>query len=173
MPKTAFPPWPAYTDEEAQAIQRVLLSNDVNYWTGNECREFEKEFAEWTGARHAVALSNGTIALEAALRALEIGTGDEVVVTPRSFVASASSVVFAGAKPVFADVDADTQNLTAETISACISPKTKAILCVHLAGMPCDMDPIMKLAEDRNLFVIEDCAQAHGAQYKDQPLQIT
>ncbi len=166
MLNTSFPPWPAYTDEEAQAVQEVLLSNAVNYWTGSECREFEKEFATWTGASRAIAVTNGTFAIEAALHALGIGPGDDVIVTPRTFIASGSSIVIAGARPVFADVDLDTQNLTADTIAASLTPNSKAILCVHLAGMPCDMDPIMQLAKDKDLLVIEDCAQAHGARYK-------
>lgn len=147
-------------------MQRVLLSNKVNYWTGNECREFEKEFAAWCGTRYAVALANGTVALDVALKGLGIGPGDEVVVTPRTFVASVSCVVNAGAKPVFADVDVDSGNLTAETIAKVLSPRTKAVICVHLAGWPCDMDPIMVLAAQHGFKVIEDCAQAHGARYK-------
>ena len=147
-------------------MQRVLLSNKVNYWTGNECREFEKEFAAWCGTRHAVALANGTLALDLALKALGIGPGDEVVVTPRTFIASVSCVVNAGAKPVFADVDADSGNLTSETIAKVLTPRTKAVICVHLAGWPCDMDPIMALAAQHGFKVIEDCAQAHGARYK-------
>ena len=145
---------------------RVLLSNKVNYWTGTECREFEKEFAAWCGVPHAVALANGTLALDVALKVLNIGPGDEVVVTPRTFIASVSCVVNAGAIPVFADVDADTGNITAQTIAAVLTPRTKAVICVHLAGWPCDMDPIMALAEQHGLKVIEDCAQAHGARYK-------
>jgi dTDP-4-amino-4,6-dideoxygalactose transaminase len=166
MLNTPFAPWPSFTQEEADIASRVLLSNKVNYWTGTECREFEKEFAAWAGCRHAIALSNGTVAIELALRALGIGPGDEVIVTPRSFLASASCVAMAGAKPVFADIDPDSQNLSAETIRPHLSPRTRAILCVHLAGWPCDMDPIMALAEEHGLFVIEDCAQAHGATYK-------
>ena len=166
MLNTPFSPWPSYSREEADAVSRVLLSNKVNYWTGDECREFEKEFAAWTGCRHAVAVANGTLALELALRALEIGPGDEVVVTPRTFLASASCVVAVGAVPVFADVDPESQNITAETIRAVLTPRTRAVICVHLAGWPCDMDPIMALAEVHRLFVIEDCAQAHGARYK-------
>ena len=166
MLNTAFAPWPSYTAEEADAVRRVLLSNAVNYWTGNECREFEKEFSAWTGASYAIAVSNGTVALEAALNATGIGPGDDVIVTPRTFMASVSSVVMAGARPVFAEVDPDTQNITAASIAECLTPQTKAIVCVHLAGMPCDMDPIMQLAEERKLLVIEDCAQAHGARYK-------
>jgi dTDP-4-amino-4,6-dideoxygalactose transaminase len=166
MLNTPFSPWPSFTQEEADAVQRVLLSNRVNYWTGSECRDFEAEFAAFADTRYAVALANGTVALDAALLALGIGAGDEVVVTSRTFLASASSIVSVGATPVFADVDRDSQNITAETVAKVLSPCTRAIVCVHLAGWPCDMDPIMALAREHGLFVIEDCAQAHGARYK-------
>jgi dTDP-4-amino-4,6-dideoxygalactose transaminase len=166
MLNTKFSPWPSFTSEEATAVQQVLLSNKVNYWTGQECRDFEKEFAAWTGVSYAVALGNGTLALDVALKALGIGPGDEVVVTPRTFIASISCVVNAGATPVFADVERDTGNISAETIAKVLSPRTRAVICVHLAGMPCDMDPIMALAVQHGLKVIEDCAQAHGAHYK-------
>ena len=166
MLNTPFPPWPSFSDEEANAARDVILSNKVNYWTGNECREFEKEFAAWAGAGHAVALANGTLALDVALKALGVGPGDEVVVTPRTFMASVSCVVNAGATPVFADVEADSGNLSAATISAVLTPRTRAVIVVHLAGWPCDMDPIMDLAREHGLKVIEDCAQAHGARYK-------
>ena len=166
MLNTPFPPWPSFTTEEIDAVERVLRSNRVNYWTGSEGREFEVEFARWCGAQYAVALANGTVALDLALKALEIGPGDEVIVTPRSFMASVSSVVTAGAVPVFADVDRDSQTLTAQTCRQVLSSRTKAIMPVHLAGHPCDMDPIMELAQGHNLKVIEDCAQAHGAFYK-------
>lgn len=166
MLNTDFSPWPSFTQEEADAVTSVLLSNKVNYWTGNECRLFEKEFAEWVGTKYAVALSNGTLALDVALKALNIGPGDDVIVTSRTFLASASCIVTAGANPVFADVDLNSQCITAETISAVLTPNTKAVIVVHLAGMPAEMDPIMALAEKHNLYVIEDCAQAHGARYK-------
>lgn len=166
MLNTPFSPWPSFTAQEADAVRNVLLSNKVNYWTGTECHEFEKEFAAWAGTHHAVALGNGTLALDVALKALGIGPGDEVVVTPRTFIASISCVVNAGATPVFADVEADSGNLSAVTIAKVLTPKTKAVICVHLAGWPCDMDAIMALAETHGLKVIEDCAQAHGAQYK-------
>lgn len=166
MLNTPFSPWPSFSEEEAEAVQRVLLSNKVNYWTGNECREFEREFAAWSGAKYAIALANGTVALDLALKCLNIGPGDEVVVTPRTFIASVSSVVNAGATPVFADVDIESGNISAETIEPVLSDRTKAIICVHLAGWPCDMDPIMLLARKHGLKVIEDCAQAHGAKYK-------
>jgi dTDP-4-amino-4,6-dideoxygalactose transaminase len=166
MLNTPFPPWPEFTEEEGEAVKQALLSNRVNYWTGDECRLFEREFAAWAGTRHALALTNGTVALDVILKALGIGPGDGVVVTPRTFIASASCIVTAGATPIFADVDCNTQNITAETIESVLTPQTKAIICVHLGGMPCDMDPIIDLAARRGLFVIEDCAQAHGAQYK-------
>ncbi len=166
MLNTPFSPWPSFTAEEADAVHSAVLSNKVNYWTGTECREFEREFAAWVGVPYAVSLSNGTLALDVALKALGIGPGDEVVVTPRTFLASVSCVVNAGATPVFAEVDADSGNITAETISTVLTPRTRALVCVHLAGWPCDMDPIMALAAERNLKVIEDCAQAHGARYK-------
>lgn len=166
MLNTPFSPWPSFTDEEAATVAQMLLSNKVNYWTGTACRAFEEEFAAWSGSRHAVALANGTLALDVALKALGIGPGDEVVVTPRTFFASAACIVNAGAIPVFADVDRDSQNITAASIAAVLTARTRAIICVHLAGMPCDMDPIMALAAQHDLRVIEDCAQAHGARYK-------
>ena len=168
MLNTAFEPWPSFTSAEADAVSKVLLSNKVNYWTGQECREFEKEFAQFAGTKHAVAVANGTVALDLALKALGIGTGDDVIVTSRTFLASASSIVTAGANPVFADVELDSQNISRRTIEAILTPKTKAIICVHLAGWMCDMDPIMQLAEEKGIWVIEDCAQAHGAFYKGQ-----
>ncbi|MBE3671373.1 aminotransferase [Vibrio navarrensis] len=166
MLNTPFSPWPSFTQEEADAVSRVLLSNKVNYWTGNECREFEKEFAAWAGCEYAIALGNGTLALDVALKALGVGEGDEVITTSRTFLASASAIVTAGANPVFADVDLNSQNITAETIDAVVTKKTKAVIVVHLAGMPAGMDAIMALAADRGFYVIEDCAQAHGAKYK-------
>jgi dTDP-4-amino-4,6-dideoxygalactose transaminase len=170
MLNTTFSPWPSFTPEEADAVHRVVISNKVNYWTGTETRDFEKEFAAWCGTTHAVALSNGTLALDVALKALGVGPGDEVVVTPRTFIASISCVVNAGAVPVFADVEADSGNISARTITAVLTPRTRAVICVHLAGWPCDMDPIMALAAQHDLKVIEDCAQAHGAQYKGRPV---
>ncbi|MFW2035690.1 DegT/DnrJ/EryC1/StrS family aminotransferase [Acinetobacter junii] len=166
MLNTAFEPWPSFTPEEANAVQQVLLSNRVNYWTGQECREFEKEFAHYVGTPFAVALANGTVALDVALKALGIGMGDDVIVTSRTFLASASSIVTAGANPIFADVELDSQNISRRTIEAVLTDNTKAIICVHLAGWMCDMDPIMQLAEEKGIYVIEDCAQAHGAMYK-------
>ena len=161
-----FTPWPQYTQQEADAVADVLKSNKVNYWTGEQCRTFEAEFADFVGCESAIAVANGTVALDLALLALDIGPGDEVVVTSRAFIASVSCIVNAGGTPIFADVDLNTQNITAETISAVLSDRTKAIICVHLAGWPCDMSPIMDLAATHKIYVIEDCAQAHGARYK-------
>jgi len=172
MLNTQFSPWPSFTEEEADVVRDVLLSNRVNYWTGNECRKFEEEFASWTDSAYAVALTNGTVALDVAFKALGIGQNfeDEVIVTSRTFLASVSSIVNAGAVPIFADVDIDSQNVTAPSIEAVITKNTRAIVCVHFAGWPCEMDSIMALAEEKGLFVIEDCAQAHGARYKGRPV---
>jgi dTDP-4-amino-4,6-dideoxygalactose transaminase len=166
MLNTPFSPWPSFTTDEADAVSRVVLSNKVNYWTGIEGREFEKEFASWADSEYAIALGNGTLALDVALKALNVGAGDEVITTPRTFLASASSIVTAGAAPVFADVDLNSQAITAASIKAVLTPKTKAVIVVHLAGMPAEMDDIMALSKEHGFYVIEDCAQAHGAKYK-------
>ena len=158
-----FAPWPEFESDEIEAVRQVLTSGKVNYWTGQEGRLFEKEYAAFVGVRYAVAVANGTVALELALRALDIGTGDEVIVPSRTFLATASCVAMAGAIPVFADVDRESQNITAQTILPLITHRTRAIIVVHLAGWPCDMDPILELARHHNLNLIEDCAQAHGA----------
>ncbi len=163
-------PWPYFAKDEIQAVVNVLKSGKVNYWTGEVGREFERAFAQYTGCKHAIALANGTLALELALYAINLKPGDEVIVTPRTFLASASCIVMRGGVPVFADVDLASQNITAETIASVITPKTKAIIAVHLAGWPCEMDKIMALAEKHKLWVIEDCAQAQGARYKNQPI---
>ncbi|HAD05070.1 MAG TPA: aminotransferase [Desulfuromonas sp.] len=161
-----WPPWPHFEAEEIAAVAAVLHSGKVNYWTGEEGRRFEQEFAELCGCRYAVAVANGTVALELALYALGIGPGDEVVTTSRTFIASASAVVMRGAIPVLADVDPESQNLTAATVRKVLSPRTRAIIAVHLAGWPCDMEGLLALAHERGLKLIEDCAQAHGASYR-------
>lgn len=163
-------PWPFFDGEQTAAVAEVLGSGKVNYWTGTVGREFERDYARYLGRRHAVALANGTVALELALEAFGIGAGDEVVVPSRTYVASASCVVIRDAVPVVADVDRDSQCITAETIAAVLTARTRAVVVVHLAGWPADMDPIMELARQRNLVVIEDCAQAHGAFYKGRPV---
>jgi dTDP-4-amino-4,6-dideoxygalactose transaminase len=160
--------WPYFAPDEIEAVVRVLRSGKVNYWTGQEGKEFERELAAFAGCRHAVALANGTLALEVALRTMGVGAGDEVVTTPRSFIASASCAAMVGARPVFADVDGYSQNITAETIERVLTPK--AIVAVHLAGWPCELDPILELAAGRGIHVIEDCAQAQGATYKGRPV---
>ncbi|MEL6477345.1 MAG: DegT/DnrJ/EryC1/StrS aminotransferase family protein [Pseudomonadota bacterium] len=165
-----FAPWPAFDAEEAEAVQRVLLSNRVNYWTGQEGREFECAFAGFAGTSHAIAVANGTVALDLALHGLGIGPGDEVIVTPRSFIASASAVVNAGAIPVFADVDLDSGNISPATVAPLINGRTRAILCVHLAGWPCDMEGFRALVAGREIALIEDCAQAHGASIGGKPV---
>ena len=163
-----FPSWPYFALDEIAQVSAILVSGKVNYWTGQECKSFEVEYAKAIGARYAVALMNGTVALEAALAALDIGPGDEVITTSCTFIASASCIVLRGAKPIFADIDPMSNNISATTIKKVLSKRTKAIIAVHLGGMPCDMEAIVNLAKENNLFVIEDCAQAHGAQYKNR-----
>jgi len=170
MQDEQFPSWPTYASDEIGAVEAVLRSGRVNYWTGTEAREFETEYAREARTSHAIALANGTVALELALMAYGIGPGDEVVTTPRTFIASASCVVMRGARPIFADVDADSQNIAAESVARVLTPSTRAIIAVHLAGWPCEMDAIMSLAAEKGLIVIEDCAQANGARYRDRPV---
>lgn len=168
--RPAFAPWPHYAPDEIAAVVRALESGKVNYWTGEEARTFEREYAAAAGVPHAIAVANGTSALELCLQALEIPAGSEVITSPRTFIASASCAVMRGCIPVFADVDPDSGNITAATIAKVLTPKTRAILPVHLAGWPCEMDPIMALATEHGLKVIEDCAQANGATYKGRPV---
>ncbi len=176
MHNPPFSPWPAFTQEEADAVSGVLLSNKVNYWTGSEGRNFETEFAAFADTDHAIAVANGTVALDLAFHGLEIGAhngglaSDEVIVTPRSFMASVSSIVNAGARPVFVDVDRESQNLDPDAVAKAITDNTRAVLCVHLAGWPCDMDAIRNVCAGRNIKLVEDCAQAHGARYKGRPV---
>lgn len=165
LPKIEWAPWPAYSEEEVQTVAEVLRSGKVNQWTGETVRTFEAEYATYLGRKHSVAVMNGTSALELALKALGVQAGDEVITTPRTFIASASAAVLQGAKPVFADVDPDSGNITAATIEPVITKKTKAIIVVHLGGWPADMTSIMALAAEHGIAVLEDCAQAHGAEH--------
>lgn len=160
--------WPHFDDEQIEAVTTVLRSGKVNAWTGTSVSDFEQAYEREIGVNHALALANGSVTLNTALQSLGLGPGDEVIVTPRTFVASASCVLLFGATPVFADVDRDTQNITPETIAAAITPRTKGIIPVHLGGWPCDMPAIMALAREHDLWVIEDCAQAHGAMIGDR-----
>lgn len=157
-------PWPIFDEASRKAVDEVLRSGKVNYWTGDKGRQFESQFADFAQTKYAVAMSNGTVTLEAALRCLGIGPGDEVIVPPRTFLATASAVLMVGATPIFADVELDSGNLSARTIEPLITSKTKSIIPVHLAGWPVEMDDVMTLADEKGLCVIEDCAQAHGAQ---------
>lgn len=162
--------WPVYDEEQIADVVAVLRSGKVNAWTGPHVQRFEEAYAQHLSNRFAIALANGTVALDLALYALNLQPGDEVIVTPRSFVASAACVPFSGGVPVFADVDPDSQSMTAQTIEAAITPRTKGVIVVHLAGWPCDMPRIMDLAARRGLWVIEDCAQAHGARINGKPV---
>jgi dTDP-4-amino-4,6-dideoxygalactose transaminase len=162
--------WPVYDDDMIEAVAAVLRSGRVNAWTGRDVAAFEDAYAEALGRKRAIALANGTVALELALRAFGVGPGDEVIVTPRSFVASAACVPLVGATPVFADVDPCSQNLTPATIEAAMTERTRAVIVVHLAGWPADMPEIMRLCRGRGVVVIEDCAQAHGAAIDGAPV---
>jgi dTDP-4-amino-4,6-dideoxygalactose transaminase len=167
---TPWPAWPSFSAAEAKLVSDVVLSGRVNYWTGDFGKRFETAYAEYLGVARAIAVMNGTVALELALRGLGVGAGDEVVVPCRTFIASASAVVAVGATPVLCDVDRVTQNLSAEQVSAVLTPATRAVIAVHLAGMPVDMDPLVRLCTDRKLMLVEDCAQAHGAYYRGKPV---
>lgn len=168
--RSPMAPWPHFDDDDIEAVSEVLRSGQVNYWTGTEATEFEREFAHAHNIDHAIALANGTLSLEAALAALGVGPGDEVIVPPRTFIATASAAVMRGATPVMADVDRDSQNITAEAISDALTDRTAAVIVVHLAGWPCDMDPILEVTRAAGVPVIEDCAQALGATYKGRPI---
>lgn len=163
-------PWPYYEVDEIEAAAQTLSSGKVNYWTGELGRQFESSYARYTGKQFGIALSNGTVALELALRVLGVKSGDEVIVASRSYVASASCVLLVGATPVFADVDVESGNISAQTIAPLITKKTKAIIPVHVGGWPCDMPAIMALAIQHELIVVEDCAQAHGAYVAGNPV---
>ncbi|MDR3686677.1 MAG: DegT/DnrJ/EryC1/StrS family aminotransferase, partial [Coriobacteriia bacterium] len=165
-----MPPWPSPSEAQIAAVEAVLRSRHINYWTGDQGRSFEREFATELGVAHGVAVSNGTLALELALRAFGIGPGDEVVVPARSFIATASCVVAVGATPVFADIDPASNNLAAETVATVLSPRTAAVIPVHLGGWPVEIDPLLALAAEQGFRVIEDCAQAHGATYRGRPV---
>jgi dTDP-4-amino-4,6-dideoxygalactose transaminase len=168
MLNTNFAPWPSFNKEEIDAVVNVLSSNQVNYWTGNQCKDFEMEFARFVNVKYSLSLANGTLALELALKGLDINLGDEVIITSRTFIASVSSIVNIGAIPVFTDIDIDSQNIDPKSIRNKITSKTKAIMCVHLAGWPCEMDEIIDISNEFDLFIIEDCSQAHGAKYKNR-----
>jgi len=165
-----MPPWPSFAEEEVEAVAAVLRSNKVNYWTGEEGRCFEREYADYAGMPFGIALCNGTVALELALYALGVGDGDEVIVPSRTFIATASCVVMRGARPVVVDLDPVSQNMDPRKLQAALTPRTKAIIAVHLGGWPCDMDAINAFARKHGLLVIEDCAQAHGAEYNGKPV---
>ncbi|MET1074471.1 MAG: DegT/DnrJ/EryC1/StrS aminotransferase family protein [Umezawaea sp.] len=163
---TAMPSWPFFDDADLESAREVLASGRVNYWTGDHGRAFESEFAAAVGTEHAVAVSNGTVALELALRALGVDRGTEVVVPAATFIATASAVVACGGVPVVADVDPLSGCVTADTVAAVLTERTVAVVVVHLGGHPVDMDTVVALARSRGLFVVEDCAQAHGARYR-------
>ena len=167
---SGFEPWPHFADDEVAAVADVLRSGRVNYWTGEHGVAFEREYAAFCGVRHAIAASNGTTALEMALHGLGLQRGQKVIVPSRTFIATASCVVARGGIPVCCDVDRDSGNLTAATVEAALDNDVAGIIAVHLGGWPCEMDELKALAADRGLWLIEDCAQAHGAEYDGRPV---
>ena len=164
--KNKITSWPYFDNEQITAASKILSSGNVNYLNGNEGKLFEKEFADWANSKYAVALANGSLALSASYKALGIKKDDEIITTPRTFIATTSCAILAGAKPIFADVDKDSGLITAETIEPLITKKTKLISIVHLAGWPADMQQICNLAKSYNLKMVEDCSQAHGAKLR-------
>ncbi len=162
--------WPTFEPDECAAVEAVLRSGKVNYWTGNRCRDFETEWSATHRGIHSLSMANGSLTMDAALRALRIGPGDEVIVSPRSYVASAMCVVLAGAIPVFADVDPGTGCITPVTAEAVLSPRVRAVIPVHIGGWPCDMPAFVQWADRHRVHVIEDCAQAHGGNIAGRPL---
>ena len=154
-----------YTKEQIQSVSNILRKNKTNYWTGNECKLFEEEFSKYIGNKYSIAVSNGSVALELSLKALNLKKGDKVIVSPRSFIISASCVLNMGLKPIFADVDIN-GNLDIDGISKSYNKNVKAIIVVHLNGLSCDLDPILKFTKKNKIYLIEDCSQAHGAVYK-------
>ena len=158
--------WPKYTKAEIEAALNVLSSGKVNYWTGSECKAFEKEFAKYIGSKFGLALANGTMALEAGYRAIGIKEGDEIITTPRTFIATSMAAINLGAKIIFADVDINTGCISPSSIEPLITKNTKAIAVVHIGGWPADMENICKIAKKNKLYLIEDCSQAHGAKIK-------
>ena len=161
-----FPRWPVFWDDEKQAVQAVLDSGHVNYWTGELGRRFQAEFAARMGVNDAIAVNSGTSALHVAMAAAGVGPGDEVIVPARSFIATASAVTNQFAVPVFADIDPDTHTISVDSVAERITSRTAAVIPVHLAGLPADMDALLGLARERGLAIVEDCAQAHGATYR-------
>ena len=159
--------YPYFNKNTQKRVQAVLKSGRVNYWTGNECKNFEKEFSNYHNVKYSLAVSNGSVALEIALKSLNLKKTNSVIVTPRSFVASASCVLNLGLKPIFADVD-DNGNLSIEGIKKVYSKNVKAIIAVHLNGLSCDLDPILNFVNKNKIFLIEDCSQAHGAIYNNK-----
>ena len=162
--------WPFSDDREIQAVTEVIRSGKWFRYDGTKVEEFEKAFAEAHGAAHAIAVTNGTAAIEVALLSLGIGVGDEVIVPSYTFIATASAVVYNNATPVFVDVQPDTFNIDPKCFEAAITEKTKAVIAVHFAGFPADMDEIISIAKKHNIYVIEDAAHAHGGEYKGKML---
>ncbi len=160
--------WPHYSNRIANLVKKTILSGKVNYWTGNLCEKFENKFSKFIDVKYCCSISNASVGLEIALNALDIKKNDEVIVPSRTYITSASAILRVNAKPIFADIEKNSLNIDINSIKKNINRNTKAIICVHLAGYPCDMENILKIAKKNNLKVIEDCSQAHGAMIKNR-----
>ena len=161
-----FPAWPHYDEREQKALMRVLESRHWWRTEGTCVTQFEQDFAAFHDAKHGIAITNGTHALEVAIAALGVVPGDEVIVPDSTFVATASAILFAGAMPVMVDICRDTECLDPELVEAAITPRTKGIVPVHLGGHPADLDRLKEIADKHDLFLLEDCAHAHGSEWK-------
>ena len=155
--------WPNFSKKLISKVGSILASGKINYTDGPYGIKFEKKFSEFVGNKYSIAICNGTAALEVAIRSLRLPKNSEIIVSARSFFSSASCIVNTGHTPVFADVSLLTQNISIDDIEKKITKKTKAIICVHLAGLPCDIYNIKKIADKKKIKIIEDCSQAHGA----------
>jgi len=165
-----FPPWPQFAERTLQDIRQPLETGRVASWAGARVGEFESRWALWAGAPHAVACSSGTAALHMALIALGVGPGDEVIVPSNTYIATWLAITRLGALVAPVEPDPETYNLDPGRVDAAITPRTRAIIAVHLYGQPADMDPILEVAHRRGIRVVEDAAQAHGARYKGRPV---
>lgn len=168
MEKINYPSWPTYSRKEINLVSSILKTGKTNFWTGKYCNLFENKFAKYFSRKFAISVSSGSVALDLAVKSLGLKKNDEVLVTPRSYIASASCVVSHNLKPIFVDVDLDSQNILPDDIERKITKKTKAIILVHLAGHPCEMSKIIKICKLKKIKIIEDCSQAHGAKYKSK-----
>jgi dTDP-4-amino-4,6-dideoxygalactose transaminase len=161
-----FPDWPVYTEEDAKAVSDTIISGKWGSSKGNRVHDFEEQFSAFQQARHGIAVTNGTTALSLALQSVGLTPGDEVIIPAYTFIATSNTVMMSNAVPIFVDIDPETYNINPDLVEQAITPRTRAIMPVHFAGLPADMDRLLDIAQRHNLALVEDAAQAHGAQWK-------